>query len=525
LVDNSEFVIAFAIVAALLLALSRAVAALRSVVCTRRGAGAAIAVAAIAFSVAHAMTPAAVATNPLSLTMSSSSANVFVGAPFVIDVEVGSVSEPGIGAFDLEIGFNPAVVSIVVSEGPFLSSTGNPSECATSAPALGRVLLTCGAIGLPASGPQGRGVIASIVVEASESLLLNPAYGAGAFTLLDGVHAGAEVRDVNGAPQALASVGDTLLLVRPLEGDINGDCNVNVADSQAIVLRYNSHVGSPMYAPHLDLEPSAIDGDIDIKDVQFVFGREGSTCGEPKPPQPAPPGWGACGVGGQFAEANSDSGPPPPFGQHGDVGGWSNGPDIPGDDITIPNGDALADACDPDSDNDGRADVDELAGIGCGGAITEVSTDNAYSDGDPPSWDTDGDAVLDGAECALGTDPTDSNDKPSATACGGSGDADGDGLPNSWETCKWGTSNSSADSDGDGLGDCLEAMDVNGNVSVNATDATQVLQHFFGVIVSGSPFVGDLASMDVNGNSQVNATDATLILQAFFNVAPLHTCF
>jgi hypothetical protein len=202
-----------------------------------------------------------------------------------------------------------------------------------------------------------------------------------------------------------------------------------------------------------------------------------------------------------------------------------NGPSMPGDDMTRPNSDLLGDACDPDIDNDGRADLDELAGIGCGGAITEVSTDNAYSDGDPPSWDTDGDAVLDGAECALGTDPTDSNDKPSATACGGSGDADGDGLPNSWETCKWGTSNSSADSDGDGLGDCLEAMDVNGNVSVNATDATQVLQHFFGVIVSGSPFVGDLASMDVNGNSQVNATDATLILQAFFNVAPLHTCF
>jgi hypothetical protein len=192
---------------------------------------------------------------------------------------------------------------------------------------------------------------------------------------------------------------------------------------------------------------------------------------------------------------------------------------MPGDDMTRPNSDALGDACDPDIDNDGRLDADELSGTGCGGAVTEVSTDNAYADGDPPSWDTDGDSVLDGAECALGADPTNTADKPSAAACGGSGDDDGDGLQNSWETCKWGTSNSSADSDGDGLSDCLEVMDVNGNGVVTNADAVAVKQAAFSVII------GDLAAMDINGNGALTNADAVFIQQAVFNVAPLDVCF
>ncbi|HXF51246.1 MAG TPA: hypothetical protein VNM43_06160, partial [Dehalococcoidia bacterium] len=48
-----------------------------------------------------------------------------------------------------------------------------------------------------------------------------------------------------------------------------------------------------LYDPFFDLEPSLKDFDIDIKDVQKVFGRNGSTCQAPIPsnqtPQPAPP--------------------------------------------------------------------------------------------------------------------------------------------------------------------------------------------------------------------------------------------
>ncbi len=46
--------------------------------------------------------------------------------------------------------------------------------------------------------------------------------------------------------------------------------------------------GSLIYKDFLNLEPSGAqaDDDIDINDLQFVFGRIGSTCDDPHPPQP-----------------------------------------------------------------------------------------------------------------------------------------------------------------------------------------------------------------------------------------------
>jgi len=70
-------------------------------------------------------------------------------------------------------------------------------------------------------------------------------------------------------------------------------------------------------------------------------------------------------------QTNSDSGPPPP---PGNTGGYSNGPSIAGDDVTIPSGDEFGDACDDDRDNDGRLDADELAGTNCASASGDGTT-------------------------------------------------------------------------------------------------------------------------------------------------------
>lgn len=43
--------------------------------------------------------------------------------------------------------------------------------------------------------------------------------------------------------------------------------------------------GSLLYDPWYDLEPALKDGDVDVKDLQKVFGRNGSTCAAPVPPQ------------------------------------------------------------------------------------------------------------------------------------------------------------------------------------------------------------------------------------------------
>jgi hypothetical protein len=85
---------------------------------------------------------------------------------------------------------------------------------------------------------------------------------------------------------------DVTITVRMLEGDLNLDCEVNVLDQQAIAFRYGATFGLLLYDPFYDLEPKFTDFDIDIKDIQFVFGRDGSTCQAPIPnqdPEPSTP--------------------------------------------------------------------------------------------------------------------------------------------------------------------------------------------------------------------------------------------
>ncbi len=77
--------------------------------------------------------------------------------------------------------------------------------------------------------------------------------------------------------------------MRILEGDLNLDCAVNVTDEQLIAFRYGSFFGSALYNKWFDLEPALHDLDIDIKDLQKVFGRDGSTCQLPIPAQPPLP--------------------------------------------------------------------------------------------------------------------------------------------------------------------------------------------------------------------------------------------
>jgi hypothetical protein len=64
---------------------------------------------------------------------------------------------------------------------------------------------------------------------------------------------------------------------------------VDVQDQQMISFRYGSFFGSLLYDKWYDLEPNLHDLDIDIKDLQKVFGRDGATCQEPNPQQPPLP--------------------------------------------------------------------------------------------------------------------------------------------------------------------------------------------------------------------------------------------
>jgi hypothetical protein len=131
--------------------------------------------------------------------------------------------------------------------------------------------------------------------------------------------------------------------------------------------------------------------------------------------------------------------------QYGEIG---NGTGVTLADTSVPNASGGRTA---DTDMDGLLnylDADP------GGDITyDDNNDGAMMstgtpDDDGPSWDVNADGILDGWLISCG----------SATL-----DADGDGLKDAWENCKWGTNPSIVDSDNDGIGDCTEAVDTNGN--------------------------------------------------------------
>ena len=97
-----------------------------------------------------------------------------------------------------------------------------------------------------------------------------------------------ELADQQGHPIAHFSCGDADVTIRYLEGDVEPDCSVNTLDTQAIAFRGGASKGTLLFLDRFNLEPfgTQSDDDIDIKDLQAVYGRIGSTCANPHPDQP-----------------------------------------------------------------------------------------------------------------------------------------------------------------------------------------------------------------------------------------------
>ncbi len=81
----------------------------------------------------------------------------------------------------------------------------------------------------------------------------------------------------------------TTVTIRRLEGDVTKDCTVDVSDMQNEASRFGMSTGNLLYNVFYDvnLPLQHGDGEIDINDIQFVYGRMGSTCASPIPAQPA----------------------------------------------------------------------------------------------------------------------------------------------------------------------------------------------------------------------------------------------
>jgi len=214
----------------------------------------------------------------------------------LIDHDGGELPE-GFGAFEFQVKYDHKTFDISIES--LIGGVCTMTILTENDIRFGCVSFAPGFVGQNGPGPFA---IAKITVSPDPDLFirLKPGKDNGVVkTLLD---ENCEFADVLGDPMAGTApggllknefCGDATLTVRYLEGDLNADCEVGLLDTQAEAFRYGAFFGSLWYGPFYDLEPPLGDFDIDIKDLQFVAGRFGSTCQNPVPDQPPtgpPPG-------------------------------------------------------------------------------------------------------------------------------------------------------------------------------------------------------------------------------------------
>lgn len=232
-----------------------------------------------------------------------------VGA-YEFDVEYNNLAIASLNPCDVVFGLNGALQDGAgATRGPVdeLNASNNPycvddaggagnGSCAFSVITENVVHFGC-ATGGQVEGPVGNFTLAALNLiphqDAADDLF--PGNDNGIVTIIK--DNGCEVVDIFGHPVAgsinggLTPVcGDAVITIRILEGDLDLDCDVDVADQQKIAFRYGSFFGSTLYGTWYDLEPNLHDLDIDIKDLQKVFGRDGSDCQDPIPAQ-TPVAW------------------------------------------------------------------------------------------------------------------------------------------------------------------------------------------------------------------------------------------
>ena len=231
----------------------------------------------------------------------------------------------GVGAFEFQLKFDHKVFDITITETNWLYSTGRVpgapgiGGCAVSIVTENDIRFGCVSKDpdgqepiTPGPTTDGAAAIIHVTPEADLVSRTTPGQDNGIVSTL--LNENCELADVFGDPLGTGSYdalgreillpgilpgglvedcADITITVRMLEGDLDLDCDVDVNDDQKIAFRYGSSFGNLLYDKFFDLEPALKDFDIDIKDVQKVFGRNGSTCQAPIPsnqtPQPPPP--------------------------------------------------------------------------------------------------------------------------------------------------------------------------------------------------------------------------------------------
>jgi len=199
-----------------------------------------------------------------------------------------------VGGFSFQVKYDPLKVCIVLRAGP--AWTVHPQQVCTiqdavTAPTLqGIARMTCVTLGkattVDTNSPTGR-VLAIIEVRAQPEIYSQAKPNQDNGQAVQISNEACKLTDLQGHAIPLVSCDDAAVTVRYLEGDVEPDCQVNTLDTQAIAFRWGSQKGNTIYNGRFNLEPSGTqaDQDIDINDLQFIYGRFGSTCANPWPAQ------------------------------------------------------------------------------------------------------------------------------------------------------------------------------------------------------------------------------------------------
>lgn len=224
-----------------------------------------------------------------------------------VDKNGGELPE-GLGAFEFQLKFDHKVFDItittpctngvdddadtVVDEATECTwNNGRNVNCSMTIISENDIRFGCVTTGTGLGLPQAAGQVGAVITVTPEADLvfrIRPGKDNGVVRRL--LDENCEVADIFGDIFPVTNAGltpdctDIDITVRRLEGDLDTDCDVDVLDSQRIAFRYGSFFGQLLYDTFYDMEPFVTpDFDIDIKDLQFVFGRIGSNCDAPIP--------------------------------------------------------------------------------------------------------------------------------------------------------------------------------------------------------------------------------------------------
>jgi hypothetical protein len=218
-----------------------------------------------------------------------------VGLPIATLDPKGSGQEQQLAAFEFEVRYDEKLVCVNLEPGPAWVAAG--ASCLIFDKDVdqtaGISLMTCFTDKGSAPGDAGLH-LANIIIKPQPELysMIRPNQENGAVAQV--LNQNCNLADAIGHGIPFFSCEDADVTIRYLEGDVDANCEVDVRDGQALAFRWNAELGNLLYNAFYDLMPSVDgsglplngDGKISVKDIQFVFGRMGSTCDVPNPSQP-----------------------------------------------------------------------------------------------------------------------------------------------------------------------------------------------------------------------------------------------